>query len=350
MISFRFAHPTDQPRLEEFLAQHWSAQHIFVERPEVFTWQYLQPGSNGAEQRFNMVVAEADGDTCGVLGFIPMGRFSPTLGDRDVMLAVWKVADGSPPGVGLGLLKYLQSQLDPKLVAAIGISAMVRPIYKALRYEVGSMTHWALFNPERRGVTRVASGVPDDAFKCSPSTGSVSIVPISEVGGIAEVVDRLAVGQRPLKDWEYVRRRFIEHPWYDYEVNVAVRSGTPVAVLVWRAVEVHETRILRIVDVIGTTDWFTEARAELVEGLYRRDAEYIDLVEYGIERHQLVRSGFVDTESYSGFVVPNYFSPFEHRNVRIDLAFRAFSGDAPVRLFRADSDQDRPNRSVELAP
>ena len=52
----------------------------------MFAWQHLQTNS-----RLNMVLAERVDDDAtavlGVLGFIPMGRYSPDLGDRDVLLA-----------------------------------------------------------------------------------------------------------------------------------------------------------------------------------------------------------------------------------------------------------------------
>ena len=49
-------------------------------------------------------------------------------------------------------------------------------------------------------------------------------------------------------------------------------------------------------------------------------------------------------------VLPNYFSPFERRNVEIELAVRVFDPEweGPLRLFRADSDQDRPNLVGEI--
>jgi hypothetical protein len=90
VIRIRTADAADEPRLRAFIHDHWSSTHIFVERPEVFRWQYLQD-----DGRFNMVLAEdtnaTDDGVLGVLGFIPLGRFDPALGDRDVLLAIWKV-------------------------------------------------------------------------------------------------------------------------------------------------------------------------------------------------------------------------------------------------------------------
>ncbi len=42
-------------------------------------------------------------------------------------------------------------------------------------------------------------------------------------------------------------------------------------------------------------------------------------------------------------VIPNYFEPFERRNKVLDYGFIVPSG-VRYRMFKGDSDQDRPNR------
>ena len=41
-------------------------------------------------------------------------------------------------------------------------------------------------------------------------------------------------------------------------------------------------------------------------------------------------------------MVPNYFEPFEKRNVYLDYSLKTVSG-YKAEFFKADSDQDRPN-------
>lgn len=70
--------------------------------------------------------------------------------------------------------------------------------------------------------------------------------------------------------------------------------------------------------------------------------EYVDVVQFGIDVDALHAVGFVDRQVMPGLIIPNYFEPLSLMNVEVSFALRA-SGDLPVRLFRADSDQDRPN-------
>lgn len=350
-ISIRLAGSGDRVALIAFIRDHWNPNHIFVRAPEVFDWQYAGP-----DGRVNMVLAEMGGADerriLGILGFIPAGRFDPALGDRDIMLAVWKVRDDlAPPGLGLRLLKYLQVVLSPRLIAAIGISDIVEPIYRILGYRTGTLTQAALFNPDRIGRTVLARNVPANAAMRSETTGGHALVEIAS-GADAETraaIDALGAAGLPAKSWAYLQARFLDHPWYRYALRGVVRGGRLAAVVVWRPVEVEGARILRIVDFVGDDRWLSNAPSLLIPELSRAGAEYVDIVQDGIGPERLRAGGLVGPADHPELVLPGYFAPFEARTVPIKFAYKLF-GDAvtPVRLMRADSDQDRPNQSWEL--
>lgn len=356
MIKVGIAVESDTDRLVEFIEEHWSATHIFAHRPEVFTWQHAQ-----GDGRLNMIFAEAvDTDSPGVvavLGFIPMGRFDPSLGDSDLMLAIWKVREtGVPPGLGLRLLKVLQRELAPRMIAAIGTSQQVRPIYEVLGYQVGSLHHSALFGPHcESDSTHIATGVPPEACASRPASdcdvsfeglGADAVADVTDE--IRAKVDAIASDRLPAKSWDYIVERYLQHPWYDYDVRQVLVDGELVAVVVWRAVSAQGSRLLRIVDIIGDTDWLRHGAAELQQATAQADAEYIDLVQWGVDAEVLADGGFISVDDHADLVLPNYFAPFEARNIEIELAFKVLEGDLPVQLFRADSDQDRPNVIAEL--
>lgn len=347
-LAVRFAALEDAPALIAFIRDHWSARHVFVRDPEVFAWQYAQ-----ADGRLNMVLAEREDEDgsrtiLGVLGFIPLGRFDPQLGDGDILLALWKVRDDiAPPGLGLRFLKLIQAQLKPRMIGAIGISEMVKPIYRALGYTVGGLQQAALFNPAHRGRCVVAQGVPDSAFEAGPTApGAIRLHGVDEAAApeIAAAIDRIAEAGSPRKSWDYVRERYLRHPWYRYSLRAVERNGAIEALAVWRAVECNGARILRIVDVVGPTDWLAGAAPLLREALAEADAEYIDIMQVGTSAGILKAGGFLSPADHPALVLPNYFAPFEARNIDIALAYRTFGPDATApRLYRADSDQDRPN-------
>lgn len=345
MISIRLATEADTAELLDFIRDHWSARHVFVDRPEVFRWQYQQD-----DGRLNMVLAHdssrpAGDAVLGILGFIPLGRFDPELGDRDVLLAIWKVRDdGVPPGVGLRLLKFVETELRPRLIGAIGTSDMVRPIYKVLKYDVGSLHQAAVFNPAFRDGTRIAESVPSWAFDDVPSSPVRFEQPDEAARAAIDDIARRAV---PAKSWEYVRRRYLEHPWYDYTVRAVVADDVVVAAVVWRSVEAAGSRVLRIVDIIGPTPWLPESAGAMRFAAVSAGAEYIDVMSWGDGTSTTSNAGWVDIHSAPDVILPNYFSPFERRNIDIQLACKSPT-DTDVRLFRADSDQDRPNLPADV--
>jgi hypothetical protein len=348
VIRTRFATAGDRDRLVEFIREHWIASHVFTERPDLLDWQHLE-----GDGRLNFVLAEDDeGAVLGLLGFIPLGHFDPALGSRDITLAIWKVRDdGVPPGVGLNLLKHLKNQLNPRLIAAIGTSEMVRPLYKALRYTVDTMQHWALFGPREDHATAIAAGVPDTAFAAAEPDERLALRPVTADAPpeVRDAVDRVAGAAVPAKSWAYLTARYLAHPWYRYTLRAVHVDGVPVAVVVWRAVAAEGTSVLRIVDIVGDTGWLAHAAHALQQEVVAAQAEYIDLVQWGVDPALL--DAWVSPATTDGLVLPTYFSPFERRNIEIGMTVKLF-GDDPagggIHLYRADSDQDRPNRTAEL--
>ena len=352
VIQIRFAESADQPALVEFIRDHWSSTHVFAERPDVFDWQY------GTGERVNMILAVDVRDSAsgmggstvlGVLGFIPMGRFDPSLGDRDVLLAIWKVRDDAPPGLGLRLLKQIERDLSARLIGAIGISQMVKPIYGLLKYEVGSMVQSAVIRPNASEF-RIADGVPAEVVQADAAARDPELLlePIDDSPDTLAAIDAVASSQVPAKSHRYLVERYVDHPWYRYQLRLVRLAGRPVAVLVWRAVEAEGSRVLRIVDIVGDVSWLARAQGHLETLTVEHDAEYIDLVQTGIDDAILDAGGFLTIGPDLDLTLPNYFSPFERRNVAIEFAYKVADDDTPVRLFRADSDQDRPNRLAEL--
>lgn len=321
---------------------------MFVHRPEVFRWQH-----EAAEGRVNMVVAADDdsGALVGVLGFIPTGHFDRALGDHDLALAIWKIDERhAPPGVGLQLLKFLQREVRPRLIVAIGTSEMVRPIYRVLGYTQGVMAHAALFDPARLDSLSIADVPPSSRVRVpTASETAVALRRLDETPDETLEEAILAAGEfiTPPKSLAYVHQRYVEHPWFDYEVRSVVVAGETVGAIVWRVVEAAGSRVLRVVDVVGDASWIEHGTTALLAEIRAADAEYLDIVHHGLDTSALLRAGFVDRASDPELIIPNYFAPFERRNVDLWFAFRA---DAPdrVRFFRADTDQDRPNSAAEV--
>lgn len=357
-IEIRFASLGDERRISDFLRDHWRADHIFVTNPEVMRWQHAS--SEGAGKDFTFVIADRleDGNApemLAVLGFIPFTRFDDKADWTELALAIWKVRDDAgAPGLGLQLLRTIERTLSPALICAIGTSQIVKPIYKALRYKVDALSHVALFLEEEAAPSTIALNVPAAARQPLVDDSATVLIPVvgeSLPPAFTESdIDAMAAAGLPRKSWSYVLNRYVRHPWSRYEIRAAVTDGKLRALFVWRRVPALGGSILRIVDIIGDSSALASCGAALRREVQMAGCEYIDLMHFGVAKEDIAAAGFVGPEDYQDLILPNYFEPFEQRNVRIEIAYRvdpAFADRVPC-LFRADSDQDRPNQPGAL--
>ena len=104
-------------------------------------------------------------------------------------------------------------------------------------------------------------------------------------------------------------------------------------------ININGSKVIRIVDAIGQFQGslYDEFQAYLKEA----GAEYIDLMNYGIDEDVFYQMGFRKLDLDGNLIIPNYFEPFEQRNVKIDIAWKADYENYVA--FKGDSDQDRPN-------
>jgi hypothetical protein len=357
-VEIVFANKADESKIVRFLREHWRRNHIFVTNPEVMRWQHQSPSPLSDQLTFVYAQRKNNNDQqeiLALLGYIPFRRFDNSANWSEIALAIWKVRDDAGmPGLGLQLLKNIQRQLIPGMICAIGISQIVKPIYLALGYTVSSLSHFALFSQNRSVADGVASGIPSEAWRDLVINSSVKLESVDEKNHSAiispDYFDRLGDMSLPRKSWRYVIERYLRHPWYQYDVRMVVVDGRPKACIVWRRVSVAEGSVLRIVDVIGNVEVLEYCGNAFREILDEQRSQYIDLMQWGIAEKILKKAGFVSSKDYPDLVIPNYFSPYEKRNIQIDIAFKVSPDfkDRRVYLFRADSDQDRPNQSLEL--
>ncbi len=358
LIEICFAKAADESEIVRFLRKHWRSDHIFVSHPELLRWQHESPDAPGENLTFvfaRRVEAEGTSEIIALLGFIPFRRFDPVADWSQLALAIWKVRnDMRKQGLGVRLLKTIEQKLTPSLICAIGINEMVRPIYVSLGYSVGTLSHAALFLEAAPNGETVALGVPDVARRSILEDPGVALLPMVGESLPAELasadIDALAAKSLPRKSWRYILNRYVRHPYYEYVIRAVTVDNRLRAILVWRRVSCARGSILRIVDIIGEGDVLSRCGAALRREVAAAESEYIDLMHWGVSPDALATGGFVSPDDHEELIIPNYFEPFEQRNVRIYIAFWVDPELAKrkLRLFRADSDQDRPNQPESL--
>ena len=338
VTEFRIARTSDLIHISSFLRCHWRKDHVFVQRPELLIWQHSSEKRDG----LNFILAVESDEIVGLLGFIPFRKFDGTLRENTISLALWKVSDASQVGTGVGLLRYLLAEEKPTRTISIGLSDIVVPIYRALRFSTGVMDHFVIFRP---GLD--FSQITGQSVK----QGKTTLPALQTLGRSLDLdksliakVETMLRANSPEKSVKYYRERFEQHPWFRYSILILGRNTNPELLLVLREVSVGGASLLRIVDIGGDVNRLPQVAGVLRELLIETDTEYVDIVMNGVDSEEMIRNGFSSTETDIDLMLPNFFDPFERRIIDVAYAVKSSVDDSSrLHLHPADTDQDRPN-------
>lgn len=338
-----FCGKNDAGDVMQFIKDHWKEDHILASHRGLFDWQYWDP-ENG---RYNFVLCRRDHDQelLGILGFIPTCLYDLSLIDKTVLwLALWKVRpDSGIAGLGMFLHQYLIDNTIHMSTAVSGLNRMSHRVMSGLRYRPEVLQHYYLLNPTIKAFHIAQVDERPRTASAYPLTKSLKRVN----SDILMTNKEWAIGDRsvaiPAKSPTYFLRRFVEHPYYDYEVYAVHDGNERIGLIAVREIEHEECRVLRLVDYWGSSDGLLGLAGALESLVVDRGAEYIDCLCWGLPEEVFIREGFSRLDPTGNTIIPDYFEPFERRNVPTRVAFKAPSGSQFL-FFKADGDQDRPNR------
>jgi len=339
-FTFTICHEDYHDKLINFLDSHWKKDHIFTKNKELLDWQHKN--ENG---HYNFIIALDEKDKIlGIFGFIPTSHFSEDLKEHhQSWMVIWKIRDDCQlPGLGVGMLRYFNKLKGFDTVCAVGLSEAVKPLYKILKYEVGVLRHFVLFN---RQLTSYKFVDPPALISCNLDSSNFKIEEMNEESLNAldiEDVRRLFF-RHPIKDIKYLINRFLRHPVYQYKVfSIKTQSGSVLTLFSTRFIYVKNTTIARVVDFQGESLLSDFYNSVLIDWVAEMKIEYVDVMFYEENWELPSESCFIDIKDHEDLVIPNYFEPLVMKNVPLDFAFKT-KKNGIFSIFKGDSDQDRPN-------
>ena len=335
-IILRKVKKSELSEVVQFLREHWNVDHIFVKNPGLLVWQH----QSRVEDELNIIIA-LDSETGKIFafhGFIPASRFDRDLPDGEMSLAIWKaLPHPSATALGIQTQFFLEKTLRADSIAAIGLEEVAKKIYKAIRYEVGQLDQFYILNPmiSKAVLTKNAVHSSAESFK-----ESIVIHRLSDCDPDkwAEVFESYRCKYTPAKSFEYFMERYVRHPLYSYQCCAVEVGGLPAGVVSSRICTTMGVKALRVVDVVfkDRLDWLAPYAFKL---LGESNAEYADFYNHGL-KNLILGTGWNLREGNT--IIPNYFEPFERRNVILDYAFRNNTKRHFV-IVKGDGDQDRPS-------
>ncbi|GHU44660.1 hypothetical protein FACS1894111_12280 [Clostridia bacterium] len=182
-----------------------------------------------------------------------------------------------------------------------------------------------------------------EAMPQKPNVACASCTELIKINGIDELDGRFDFeydkNRIPYKDKWYIKRRYFEHPVYDYMVW-ALRDKTEAygGLLFCREVTQNGAKALKIIDYLGDIQLIAGLESAFGKILETENYEYIDLYCAGVEDELLYAAGFSLRTETDPNIIPNYFEPFVQKNIEI----RYHTDNDKALFFRGDADRDRP--------
>lgn len=328
-LDIRFCRLDELAKLQRFIRDEWSSDHIFVYSVDLLDYQHRTRETD----RYNFVVAaDEHGSFQAILGFIPPGHFGDEA-EGALWLSLWKTgARCADKGAGLALLRFLEREVRHDTIITAGISAQARSIYKVLRFQVHALQHYYLAIHARPD--GIALGLRSNERPLAD--GQVPLAP----GAMNHTAEEQALSAEKYRyrGLTYFREKYEKHPSYQYQLVHAPLCDIS---LVFRLVDVpNKGRAMRLIDCGGNLGALPRVMGAIVAMAKAAGVEYVDILAHWPLPEDLENAGFRRVQDE---IVPNYFEPFVQKNVTIEFAVKN-RDVASIAVFKGDGDQDRPSR------
>lgn len=330
-IIIRLAVIPDIPDIMRFIKENWKADHIFANDREFFEYMFV----DGEEVHYVVARGEESNIIYGCVGFVKYNSMDmPDV--SGMMLRVLK-----SPNVFLGVevndaILYFN---NPRFSFGLGMNTKTSGKIERLRgIESGKMVHY--YRLCDRPEYKIAKILYKSILPVSKS--GRKLLPVHSFLEFDAAVDDKYLHQKtPYKDKKYLKHRYFEHPIYIYDcLAIADDDEKTGSVIITRTIEHENARVLRIIDFLGRDEDLSGIGYALDDIMKRNQYEYADCYCVGLGEEIMKKAGFIRRTEEDTNIIPNYFEPFEQKNV--DIYYSVGKGEN-IYLFKGDSDQDRPN-------
>ncbi len=331
----RYARLDEVGKVEDFLRKYWSPNHILCNQRSILDFQHYFKDHYSIIIGYNTETKEIDGLFC----IIPLCRYDHSLKENgNFWSALLKIRDdvvnSEIKHLFYDFILFICDRPHFASFGAISLSSKAQSAMNLLFNEFGTMNQYYFANHQIKKFTVCVNP------KLSHITKSDECK-IKEISFDTISASSIECAYYPQKSIEFLRNRYYKHPIYKYRYFGLYSNNKIVCSWVFRKQNVLNTSILRIVDVYGDLSKVGYVCNGLQKILEKENAEYIDFMNYGIEESFFATIGFEKLNvNKDETIVPNYFEPYEQRNVPI---YFALITETPYVIFKADGDQDRPS-------
>ena len=334
IYDIRFARLDEADDIIDFYRKYWNENHALVKSKALFDFQHKY------KDRYNIIIAynKETKEIDGTWGLIPVSQYDYSLEiNGDYWGGILKIRDDVKNReihrIAFRMYKYVLSLPNIKSYISSGLGDMGQRFMNPFNKNIGILNQYYIANR-----CREFFNICKNPTLRNYSSSTADIKFISDISN----VEFPTTCYKPIKSKDYIINRFLHHPYYKYDLFGVFVAGVLKTVFVTRKITIPEKgNIIRIVDCLGTLNGLGCLGNQFQQILLKEDAEYIDILNHGIESKVFIDLGFEPLDlTQSNTIIPGYFEPFEMSNVSIHYAYNMTETYC---IFKADSDQDRPN-------
>jgi len=353
--------------LQDFVRDHWNAQHAFVRSTELLLWQHFtnpfKADSPYADDELTFLGAWEGSSLVAVLGEIPLAF---TFRGRELpgtWLALWKNREEMQhASAGLQLFRHIASG-PAAFVGGIGINERVRRVYGLFRFQLYyDLPLYVVLNPEVESamVRRKPSWNEERAAQLHARTPFAAPAPGFRIAtGPAETGEWDAFWARTRgelvgtdRSFAYMSWRYLTHPHYRYEwVRVYDDRGELAAAGVYRVEHARGERVLHIVEFLGNPEGTAQLARALCAAMREHSASFLGFRCSSPACFEPWREigGDVYGSGDPAYEIPSLFQPVIPEYRPLVWAYRFSKDLGPMEpsdcyITRSDGDQDRPSQ------
>ena len=284
MITVRRAVYDDIPGIMQFIDKHWKKGHILARDRSFFDWQYVD------EKGVNVYIGIDDKEKIiyGMIGFIKYNQGN----NPDISGGLWKTIKSPNPLLGMDISDFMMRDLNVRFSCSAGMSSKAKKVYQLQGMIPVSMNHYyRLGAHDEYKIAKVQDltipEVQDWGYR------------LNKINDLEEM--KLLISDNTLfknmlsKDYEYLRKRYFEHPIYKYEIwGITHPREKADSVLITREEQLNNKKCCKIIDFYGDVEKLGKIAFALDLLIAERGYEFVDVYSYGIPAEVYEKGGFCE--------------------------------------------------------
>ncbi len=317
----------------KYINEHYQKGHILSKNKKLFDWMFFDNKS----KKYNFLIAKSKNKIIATKGYLPLKLYDKKL-DNESFMSMWS---SSRPTAGIKLFdKLLKKKF--KFICGIGSSNHSLRYQKYKKFSTGQLKHSYLLSNKISNY-KIAKVLKRTTKQKKVFYGKNYIK--LDINYLKKKnLTTLYKFQIPRKSSLYLINRYLNSKFYKYYAYGTLVKDKICNIIILRDCKFKNRVAVRIIDYIGSNYYFKYLDKLFKTILKRKKVEYIDLYSHGIPENEIKKCGFKVKNLKDKNIIPNHFEPFEQKNNKIIYGFLVDKlYKKKIRLFKGDSDMDRPN-------